>query len=212
MNRRTSTRALVFALALLTSSLRLAATARSVAAHTPAPSPPAAPGPAPSPTPISTPEAVNRGVFSELWVVPIATHRFQGAGLSLGYERSWLAALYRFGFVQNDYAPFDVMSLQRTQRLFLDLEVDAQWRLTGFTVTGGGGVALLHDRRETATPTAAGWATSARLDDKIRPVVNLGIVGPLFQVDATFYLGSNPELRLALGIKLGRPVRRRTGS
>jgi hypothetical protein len=195
---------------LLANVLWLGAGARPVAAQTPAPTPPSAPLSANPPPP--TTDALNRGIFSELWVVPVATKRFQGAGLSLGYERSWLAALYRIGFVQNDYAPFDSTSLQRTRRIFLDLEVDAQWRLPGLNVTGGGGVVLLDDRVETATPLGASWEMSAKTTDRLRPIVNVGIVGPLFQTDATFTLGSNPEFRLALGIKLGRNVRRRPGT
>jgi hypothetical protein len=192
---------------LLATFVCLGASARPGSAQTPAP--PATAAPAAAAVPPPTTEVPNRGVFSELWVVPLATHRFQGAGLSLGYERGWLAALYRIGFVQNDYAPFGGASLQRTRREFIDLEIDAQWRLPGVSVAGGGGVALLHNGVETATPSVPNWATSAKTNDRIRPLANVGLIGPLFQIDATFYLGSNPEFRLSLGIKLGRPVRRR---
>ena len=110
-----------------------------VRAQTQAPAPPAV-APAPDPARPS-----HRGVFAGLWVAPIATNQFQGAGLELGYRYRWLAGLYRVGFLQNGYAPLNdpnpVLALvERTQRIFLELELDGQWRVNDqVTVAAGGG-------------------------------------------------------------------------
>src|SRR4051812_27473296 len=40
---------------------------------------------------VPVPKPPDRGRFAALWVVPVATHRFQGAGLEAGYRYQWLA-------------------------------------------------------------------------------------------------------------------------
>jgi hypothetical protein len=186
-----------------------------VRAQTEAPPPPAvappvvAPGPAPDPVALG----YDRGAFAGLWVTPIATHQFQGAGLELGYRYRWLAALYRLGFLQNGYAPPNepnpVFVLERTQRMFLELELDGQWRIRDrVTVALGGGAALLDDRVGIASTEGVTWTTKTKIRDRVRPVLSVTLVGPVFQSSVSAYVGTNPEVRLSFGICLGRHARR----
>lgn len=181
--------------------------AASVRAQTQAPPPPAV-GPAPDPAGPS-----DRGVFAGLWVAPIATHQFQGAGVELGYRYRWLAGLYRLGFLQNGYAPPNdpnpVFTLERTQRTFLELELDGQRRFRDQgTVAVGGGAALLDDRIGIAWTDGVIWTTKTKIRDRVRPLLSVTMVGPIFQSTFSAYLGTNPEIRLSFGICLGRHARR----
>jgi hypothetical protein len=177
-----------------------------VDAQTSAP-PPAGPAPAPAP---ALPR--DRGRFAAIWVAPIATHQFQGAGVDGGYRYHWLAGVYRVGFLQNGYAPphdvTPVLTLERTRRIFLELEVDGQWRFHDqVTLAVGGGVALLDDRVEIASTNGATWTTATDLRGRIRPLIDVTLVGPIFQSSFGAYVGTNPEVRLSLGICLGRHAR-----
>jgi hypothetical protein len=141
-----------------------------------------------------------------VWVAPFATHAFQGAGVEAGYRWRWLAGMYRFGFVQNGYAPAEgTPFLRETQRMFLDLELDGELHLPKrLTLAGGAGVGLLDDRIATSEETDLGWATSSRRDFHARPLVNVAVLGPLFEAAVTFYVGDNAEARLSVGVIVGR--------
>lgn len=172
----------------------------SVAAQTAAPtaSAPAAPA--------------DRGRFAAVWVAPIATHQFQGAGVEAGYRYRWLAGLYRLGFLQNGYAPPEqvtpLLTLERTQRLLFELEVGGQFRFYDRVTAGiGGGAAFLGDRVDISSTNGTTWTTTTDGRGRIRPVVSVTIAGPLFQSSLTVYVGSNPEARLAFGVCWGRHAR-----
>jgi len=163
--------------------------------------------------PISPAPPPDRGPFGALWVTPLATHRFQGAGLEAGYHFGWFAGLYRIGVLQNGYAPpadlSPVFTLERMQRLFLDLELDGQWRYRGvLTLAVGAGAVLIHDRVDIASMNGLTWTTVTDERGRIRPLVNVTLAGPLFEVSTTFYVGSNPEGRLSLAVCWGRYARR----
>ena len=84
-------------------------------------------------------ELPDRGRFGGLWVVPLATPWFQGAGLEAGYRYRWLVGLFREGFVQNGYAPAEATALARTRRVFFELELAAQTTFDeALTVAVGG--------------------------------------------------------------------------
>jgi len=155
----------------------------------------------------------DRGRFATLWVTPLATHRFLGAGVEAGYRWRWLGALYRAAFLQNDYAPADEFVLQRTQRLALELELDAQWSLPAITTAVGVGAAFLDDRVDTTSALALAsgqtlWTTSTDDHGHVRPMASVTLVGPIFEAIGTLYVESKPELRLALGVSWGRHPRR----
>ena len=170
--------------------------------------PPAAIAPAPAPAPPS-----DRGHFAALWVAPIATHQFQGAGVEVGYRYRWLAGLYRLGFLQNGYAPPNdltpVLALERTQRMFLDLELDGQWRFRDqVTLAAGGGAALLDDRVGIASTNGVTWTTKTDIRVRVRPLLSVTLAGPTFQSSFSAYVGTNPEVRLSFGICWGRHDKR----
>jgi hypothetical protein len=128
----------------------------SVGAQTAAPPPATTTGPA---------APADRGRFAAVWVTPLATHRFQGAGVEAGYRYRWLAGLYRLGFLQNGYAPpggaTSVLTLARTQRLLFELEVGGQLRFHDQVTLGiGGGVALVGNRIDIATSDGTTWTTT----------------------------------------------------
>jgi hypothetical protein len=171
------------------------------------------PVPATTPTqavapPTSPPPPTDRGRFAAIWVAPLATHQFQGAGVEAGYRYHWLAGLYRLGFLQNGYAPADALTLERTQRVFLDLELDGQWRFhDAVTLAVGGGVAFIGDRVDIASMNGPTWATTTDDRGKVRPLVSETLAGPIFESSVTFYVGPNPEVRLSLGVCWGRHAR-----
>jgi hypothetical protein len=169
----------------------------------------AAPQPATTTAP-ATP--ADRGRFAAVWVTPLATHRFQGAGVEAGYRYHWLAGLYRLGFLQNGYAPPDsvtsVLTLARTRRLLFELEVGGQWGLYDQVTLGiGGGAAFLGERVDIASSDGTSWTTISEGRSQIRPVVSTTLAGPLFQASVTVYLGSYPEARLSFGVCWGRHAR-----
>jgi len=156
----------------------------------------------------------DRGRFAALWVAPIATQRFQGAGVEAGYRYHWFVGLYRLGFLQNGYAPLSeevspVLALQRTQRLLLEVEVGGQWRFGDqFSMGIGGGAALLGDRVDiSSTTNGSTWTTVTDGRGRIRPMASVTMAGPIFQASLTFYVGSNPEARLSFGVCWGRHAR-----
>lgn len=162
--------------------------------------------------PTSSVPPSDRGRFAAFWVTPLATHRFQGAGVEAGYHFHWLAGLYRLGFLQNGYAPSDdltpELTLERTQRLFLDLEIDGQWRYRdAVTLAVGAGAVFIDDRVDIASMNGLAWTTVTDERGRIQPLVNVTLAGPLFEISTTFYLGSNPEARLSLGVCWGRHAR-----
>ena len=189
-------------------ALWLAAAVRPAGAQT-APAPATA-----SPAAASPALPADRGRFAAIWVTPIATHQFQGAGLEAGYHYRWLAGLYRLGFVQNGYAPFnDPSSLdlvfERTQRLFLELELDGQWRYRdAVTVALGAGAVFIDNRVAISSMNGFSWFTATDDRGRIRPLVSVTMAGPLFETGVSFYLGPNPEARLSLGVCWGRHTRR----
>jgi hypothetical protein len=156
----------------------------------------------------------DRGRFATLWITPLATHRFLGAGVEAGYRWRWLAALYRAAFLQNDYAPAaDGFVLQRTQRLVFELEADAQWSLPAVTTAVGVGAAFVGDRVDTASAQALAsgqtlWTTSTDEHGHVRPMASVTMVGPIFEAIGSIYVESKPELRFALGVSWGRHPRR----
>ena len=194
-------------LTLLAAALGLAIAAGPARAQTtPAPivtSPPAA---------TAAPMPPVRGFFSSLWVTPFATHQFQGAGVETGYQRRWLAGLYRLGFVQNGYAPFNdpstALVFERTQRFFLELELDAQWRRDELTIALGAGAAFLDNRVDISSMNGFTWTTVTDARGRIRPLLSVTMAGPLFEVSVEAYVGTNPEARLSLGVCWGRHTRR----
>jgi hypothetical protein len=144
-----------------------------------------------------------------MWVTPLATHRFQGAGVEAGYRFRWLAGLYRAGFLQNGYAPSNGLTLERTQRVFLDLELAGQWRFSDLgTLAVGAGAAFIADYVDIASMNGQSWTTVNDGRGRNRPLLDVSMAGPLFEVSATFYVGSNPEARLSLGVCWGRHARR----
>lgn len=166
---------------------------------------------APTAAPAAPPD---RGRFAALWVAPLATQRFQGAGVEAGYRYHWFAGLYRLGFLQNGYAPLSeevspVLALQRTQRLLFEIEVGGQWRFGDqFTMGIGGGAALLGDRVDiSSTTNGSTWTTVTDGRGQIRPVVSVTGAGPIFQSSVTFHVGSQPEARLSFGVCWGRHAR-----
>jgi hypothetical protein len=176
------------------------------------PGPPTAQGGSPAlpSVPVTPPD---RGRFAALWVAPFATHRFQGAGLEAGYRYRWLAGVYRLGFLQSGYAPPEgstpLLTLERTQRLLLELEVGAQWRFHDQgTLAIGGGAAFLGDRVDISSMNGATWTTVTDERDRFRPLVGVTLVGPIFQASVTAYVASHPEARLSFGICWGRHARR----
>src|SRR6185312_3467746 len=87
--------------------------------------------------------APDRGAFGGLWVVPFATHHFQGAGWDGGYHGRWISGQYRVGLLQNGYEPVSgspALTLQRVQQFFLEVELDARCRFykTATLALGGG--------------------------------------------------------------------------
>ncbi len=174
--------------------------------------PPAAPSSSP-PSPSVPVTPGDRGSFAALWVAPLATNRFQGSGVEAGYRYHWLAGLYRLGFLQNGYAPPEgstpLLTLERTQRLLVELEVDGQWRFHDQVTLGiGGGAAFLGDRVDISSTNGTGWTTATDGRGRIRPLVSATLAGPLFESSVTFYVGSHPEARLSLGICWGRHAKR----
>jgi hypothetical protein len=154
----------------------------------------------------------DRGRFAALWVTPLATHRFQGAGVEAGYRYQWFAGLSRLGFLQNGYAPpggaTPELTVARTQRLLLELEVGGQWRFHDQVTLGiGGGAAFLGNRIDISSSNGTTWTTTTEGRSRIRPVVSTTLAGPLFQASVTVYLGSYPEARLSLGVCWGRHAR-----
>ncbi len=169
----------------------------------PATTPPQAVAP-----PASPPRPADRGRFAAIWVAPLATHQFQGAGFEAGYRFHWLAGLYRLGFLQNGYAPSNDLTLERTQRVFLDLELDGQWRYRdAVTLAVGGGAVFIGDRVDIASMNGLTWATTTDERGKVRPLVNVSLAGPIFETSVTVYVGPNPEARLSLGVCWGRHAR-----
>jgi hypothetical protein len=167
---------------------------------------------APTPTPSASVAPADRGRFAALWVTPVATHQFQGAGVEGGYRYHWLVALNRLGFLQNGYAPPEqvtpLLTLERTQRLLLELELGGQWRFDDQGTAGiGVGAAFLGDRVDISYLNGSTWTTITDGRSRIRPLVSATIAGPLFQASLTFYVGSNPEARLSFGVCLGRHAR-----
>lgn len=173
---------------------------------------PMAPGHSSSPVPPRPVAQSDRGRFAAVWVAPLSTHRFQGAGVEAGYRFGWLAALYRAGILQNGYAPPEqetpFLTLERKQRLLLELEVDGQLRFHDWVTLGiGGGAAFVVDRVDISSMNGFGWTTSTDERGRIRPLVSATLIGPLFQSGVTAYLGSQPEIRLSFGICWGRHAR-----
>lgn len=197
---------------LLVMALWLAIAASPVGAQT-APAVASVPAATPSTTPPAPPD---RGRFAALWLTPIATHQFQGGGVEAGYHYRWLAGLYRLGFVQNGYAPFNDLStllvLERTQRLFLELELDAQWQYRNvMTVAVGAGAVFIDDRVDISSMNGLAWTTVTDERGRIRPLVSVTMAGPIFEAGVSAYLGTSPEVRLSLGVCWGR-ISRRAGT
>jgi hypothetical protein len=161
-----------------------------------------------SPNAQSSP-APERGAFTGLWVVPFATHHFQGAGWDLGYHYKWLAGQYRIGFLQNGYEPVSgapLLTLTRAQRFFLDLELDARWRLNRVeTLALGGGVGIVNEWVDTTSMSGLAWTTATDVQWHVRPLVGLTLTWASFRGTAWAYLlGSIPEGFVSLGIYWGR--------
>jgi len=112
--------------------------------------------------------APDRGPFAALWVVPFATYHFQGAGAD---------GLYRVGFLQNGYAPVSgspLLTLQRTQRFLLDVEVDARWRFNKMgTLSAGGGVGVVNDWVDTTSMSGLTWNTATDQQWRLRPLIGV---------------------------------------
>jgi hypothetical protein len=161
-----------------------------------------------SPNAQSSP-APERGVFTGLWVVPFATHHFQGAGWDGGYYYKRLAGQYRLGFLQNGYEPVSgapLLTLTRAQRFFLDLELDARWRLNRVeTLALGGGVGIVNEWVDTTSMSGLSWTTATDVQWHVRPLVGLTLTWASFRGTAWAYLfGSIPEGFVSLGIYWGR--------
>jgi hypothetical protein len=183
-------------------AVTVAAIATRARAEAPA-QPPAAP---------QSPAAPDRGPFGALWVMPLGTHRFQGAGLEFGYRYRWFAPLYRIGFIENGYEPISGSSrlaLERTRRVFLDLEIDAQFQVGGAAALAvGGGVGVLDDIVDIPSMNGFDWTTVEDERWRVRPLLGATLAGPLFQVSVTAYVGSDPEVHVSLGVTWGRHRRR----
>lgn len=177
-------------------------------------------GPAVSPAPsaetpsgsdqaeIASAPAPERGRFAALWVTPLGTHRFQGAGLEAGYRYGWLAVLVREGFAQNGYQPVSgtaLLALERTQRFSFDLEVDVQRRFGGqVALAVGGGAGFTDDDVDITTMNGLAWTSVSDHRRRIRPLLGVTLAGPIFEAGLTGYLGSDVELRFSLGVCWGR--------
>jgi len=59
-------------------------------------------------------------------------------------------------------------------------------------------------RRTQSSPGVLGATTTRVVESHVKPLVNVVIVGPLFEVGTTIYLGANPEARVFLGLAWGR--------
>ena len=154
------------------------------------------------------PSPPDRGRFAALWAVPFATHHLQGAGLEAGYRYRWIVGLYRIGFVQNGYEPISgspLLALQRTQMLFLDLEVDARWQFSkGVTLAVGGGAGVIDDRVDITSMSGLTWTAVTDNRWSVRPLVAVTLAGPIFQATVTAYVGSDPQGCFLLGVRWGR--------
>jgi hypothetical protein len=171
-------------------------------ADDPAPVQPAVGSTAPPPAP------ADRGRFAALWVVPLASRHFQGAGLEAGYRFQWIAGVYRIGFVQNGYEPVSgapLLALERTNRILLDLEIDLRWRFANMgTIAAGGGVGFLNDNRDITSMSGTSWTTVHDDRWRVRPLLGATLAGPLFQASVIGYIGSQSEARFSLGVCWGR--------
>ena len=152
-----------------------------------------------------------RGLFGALWVMPLSTHEFQGAGLEVGYCYGWFAPLYRAGFVQNGYEPISgnpVLALERTRRWFLDLEIDAQIHFRErIALSFGAGVSILDNTVDVTSMNGFDWATATHERWRVRPLLGATLAGPLFQASVTANLGADPEVH----VSAPRPPGRRPG-
>lgn len=168
--------------------------------------------PAPLPGAAQVEDAPASGRFGALWLTPVATHWFQGAGLEAGYRHRWVAGLYRAGFFQNGYEPVadgPFVALARTRRFLLDLELDGQWTFAGRVALAlGAGVGLLADDVAITAMNGQTWTTVTDHRFRARPLVGATLAGPLFQVGVVTYVGADPELRLSIGVHWGRVARR----
>ncbi len=150
----------------------------------------------------------DRGRFAALWVTPLGTHRYQGAGFEAGYRYGAFAGLVREGFVQNDYNPVSgtpLPTLERTRRFSFDVEADLHWRAANSVAFDvGGGLGLLDDTVNVTSMNGLDWTTVSRAGWRVRPLLGATLVGPLFEASVSAYLGSDPEVRFALGVCWGR--------
>ena len=154
------------------------------------------------------PPAPDRGGFAGVWVAPFATHHFQGAGWDGGYHDRWVAGQYRVGILQNGYEPVSgsrLLTLDRTQRFFLDLEIDLRWRFNKVgSLAVGGGVGVISDFVDTTSMSGLAWTTTTDSQWHVRPVLGLTEAWLFFRATATIYLGSSPEAVASLGVYWGR--------
>jgi hypothetical protein len=154
------------------------------------------------------PPPVDRGGFLGLWVAPWATDHFQGAGWDGGYHDRWIAGQYRVGFLQNGYEPVSgtpLLTLDRTQRLLLDLEVDLRWRFSKVqTLVLGGGIGIIDDYVDTTSMSGLAWSTTSVDQWHVRPLAALTLTSLLFRATAAVYLGSTPQAVASLGVYWGK--------
>ncbi len=125
-----------------------------------------------------------------------------------GYRYRWFIGHYRVGILQNGYEPVSdapLLTLDRTQRFFLDLEVDARWRFNkAQTIAVGGGFGVLDDEVDTTSMNGLTWTTMSDSRWHVRPLVGLTLTSLIFQLTTAVYLESNPEAVFSFGIYWGR--------
>jgi hypothetical protein len=152
--------------------------------------------------------APERGASVGVWVVPWASHHFQGAGWEHGGYYRWFATQLRAGILQNAYEPISgtpLLTLNRTQRLLVELEFDARWRFSRLqTLAAGAGVSVMDDALNTTSMNALEWTTETKDQWHVRPLLGLSLTVATVRMTTTVYLESNPEAFVSFGMYWGR--------
>lgn len=152
------------------------------------------------------PEQSNDGSwFVGFSVFPVTSDETFGAGLGAGWTRDWYAFTWRESFLMSPNRRVSDSALERVQRrLAFELTAEAVLRIDTLVLYGGAGGGVRHDRRARTELVNDTFSESSHSQLRVRPVLTVGLIGKLVEANVSLFFDGAPDLRMGLGVTLGR--------
>jgi hypothetical protein len=138
-------------------------------------------------------------------VFPLSTDHVFGAGIEGGWTRDFYALTFRESFLTSaNYRLSDTVLERVDHRFSFELTADAVLRWGSSVLFAGVGGGFRDDKLVRTQLVSGRFQEDDKRKGSVAPVLMLGVVGKLVEANIAAYFDDEIDLRMGLGITLGR--------